>query len=85
MEKCRTVNRFTDVQGKGDSALPNSRNRLYVDKIVPNVGDTLRADELWIKVDGNMKYLFALARAKLKLKSGAFIRSVEIYLTILQK
>lgn len=32
----------------------------YVEKIVPNVGDTWRADELYIKVKGDMKYLFAL-------------------------
>jgi len=32
----------------------------YVEKIVPNVSDTWRADELYLKVKGNMKYLFAL-------------------------
>ncbi len=32
----------------------------YVETIEPNVGDTWRADELWIKVKGNMKYLFAM-------------------------
>lgn len=32
----------------------------YVDKLKPNVGDTWRADEVWIKFSGNMKYLFAL-------------------------
>jgi len=32
----------------------------YVEKIVPNVSDTWRADELCLKVKGNMKYLFAL-------------------------
>jgi transposase-like protein len=32
----------------------------YVDKITPNVGDTWRADELYVKVKGDMKYLFAL-------------------------
>jgi putative transposase len=32
----------------------------YLDKIKPNVSDTWRADELWLKVKGNMKYLFAL-------------------------
>ena len=32
----------------------------YVEKITPNVGDTWRADELYVKVKGNMKYLFAL-------------------------
>jgi len=32
----------------------------YVEKITPNVGDTWRADELYVKVKGDMKYLFAL-------------------------
>jgi len=32
----------------------------YIDKIIPNVSDTWRADELWLKVKGDMKYLFAL-------------------------
>jgi putative transposase len=32
----------------------------YIEKMTPNVGDTWRADEIWIKVRGNMKYLFAL-------------------------
>jgi len=32
----------------------------YVDKITPNVGDTWRADELYLKIKGDMKYLFAL-------------------------
>ena len=32
----------------------------YTEKIHPKVSDTWRADELWIKVKGNMKYLFAL-------------------------
>jgi putative transposase len=32
----------------------------YVDKIVPNVSDTWRADELYVKIAGDMKYLFAL-------------------------
>jgi putative transposase len=32
----------------------------YVEKFKPNVSDTWRADELWIKVKGDTKYLFAL-------------------------
>ena len=32
----------------------------YVEKIKPNVSDTWRADELYVKVKGNMKYLFAM-------------------------
>ncbi len=32
----------------------------YIDKLKPQVGDTWRADEVWVKFSGNMKYLFAL-------------------------
>lgn len=32
----------------------------YLDKIIPQVSDTWRADEVWVKVRGNLKYLFAL-------------------------
>jgi transposase-like protein len=32
----------------------------YVEKLTPNVSDTWRADELWLSVAGNMKYLFAI-------------------------
>jgi transposase-like protein len=34
--------------------------REYVEKIAPNVGDTWRADDLYVKVKDDMKYLFAL-------------------------
>lgn len=32
----------------------------YLDKIKPNVGDAWRTDELFVKVKGDMKYLYAL-------------------------
>lgn len=32
----------------------------YVDNIKPNVSQTWRADEVYVKIKGNMKYLFAL-------------------------
>jgi transposase-like protein len=32
----------------------------YVEQIVPNVSDTWRADELYVKIKGDMKYVFAL-------------------------
>ena len=32
----------------------------YVDNLTPDVGDTWRADEVWVKFSGDMKYLFAL-------------------------
>jgi putative transposase len=32
----------------------------YLENITPRVGDTWRADEVWVKVKGDKKYLFAL-------------------------
>jgi putative transposase len=32
----------------------------YLEKITPNVSDAWRTDELYLKVKGNMKYLYAL-------------------------
>jgi putative transposase len=32
----------------------------YLEKMKPNVSDTWRADELYVKIRGNMKYLFAM-------------------------
>jgi transposase-like protein len=32
----------------------------YVEKLQPQVSDTWRADEIWVKVKGDMKYVFAL-------------------------
>jgi len=32
----------------------------YLEKITPSVSDTWRADELWVKIKGDKKYLFAL-------------------------
>jgi putative transposase len=34
--------------------------KAYLEKITPNVADAWRADELYLKVRGNTKYLFAL-------------------------
>jgi transposase-like protein len=34
--------------------------RDYAEKITPNVSDTWRADEIYVKVRGDMKYLFAI-------------------------
>jgi putative transposase len=36
----------------------------YIDKIGPNLSSTWRADEVWIKVKGDLKYLFALMTMK---------------------
>lgn len=32
----------------------------YLNKITPQVGDTWRADEVWVKIRGELKYVFAL-------------------------
>ncbi len=32
----------------------------YLDQITPNVGDTWRTDEMYVKIRGNNKYLFAM-------------------------
>jgi putative transposase len=32
----------------------------YLENVVPNVSDTWRADELYVKIKGDMKYLFAV-------------------------
>ena len=32
----------------------------YLEQITPNVSDVWRTDELYLKVKGNMKYLYAL-------------------------
>ncbi|MGA2785279.1 MAG: DDE-type integrase/transposase/recombinase, partial [Candidatus Bathyarchaeia archaeon] len=32
----------------------------YLEKITPQVSDTWRADEMYLTIKGNMKYLYAL-------------------------
>jgi putative transposase len=32
----------------------------YIEKLKPNVGDTWRADEVWLKIKGDKKFLFAV-------------------------
>jgi len=32
----------------------------YLDRITPQVSDTWRADELWVNIKGNMKFVFAI-------------------------
>jgi transposase-like protein len=66
-ESYRNVQKFLKLQGvishvgvekwiKKYTALMNE----YLEKIKPNVSDTWRADELYVKVKGNMKYLFSM-------------------------
>ena len=47
----KTVYNWVDQYSKMTSA--------YLDGIVPRVGDWFRADEVWVKVAGQQKYLFA--------------------------
>ena len=42
----------------------------YLDKITPNVSDVWRADELFLKVKGNNKYLFAFMDDETTIDSG---------------
>ena len=67
-ESLRNVQKFLRLQGVKVShvailkwirkyvALMNQ----YLEKIKPNVSDTWRADELYVKIKGDVKYLFAL-------------------------
>jgi transposase-like protein len=67
-ESLRNVQKFLRLQGVKVSHTTVQRwihryvklMSSYLEKIKPNVSDTWRADELYIKIKGDMKYLFAL-------------------------
>jgi putative transposase len=67
-ESLRNVQKFLRLQGINVShvAVYKWINKYvalmqkYLEQIKPNVSDTWRADELFVKVKGNMKYLFAI-------------------------
>ncbi|MGP8125581.1 MAG: DDE-type integrase/transposase/recombinase [Nitrososphaerales archaeon] len=67
-ESLRSTQKFLRLQGVNVShqtihnwiARYVSLMKEYLDKITPQVSDTWRADELWVKVKGDMKYLFAM-------------------------
>ena len=67
-ESLRNVQKFLKLQGVSVShvsVLKWIRKYVklmneYLEKIKPNVSDTWRADELYVKIKGDMKYLFAL-------------------------
>ena len=67
-ESLRNVQKFLKLQGVSVShvsVLKWIRKYVklmneYLEKIKPNVSDTWRADELYVKINGNMKYLFAM-------------------------
>lgn len=67
-ESLRNVQQFLKLQGVNVSHATvynwikkyTGLMEKYLDKITPQVGDTWRADEVWVKVKGDKKYLFAL-------------------------
>jgi len=67
-ESLRNVQKFLKLQGVSVShvsVLKWIRKYVklmngYLEKIKPNVSDTWRADELYVKIKGDMKYLFAM-------------------------
>jgi putative transposase len=67
-ESLRNVQKFLKLQGVTVSHVAILKwiqkyvrlMKNYVENIKPNVSDTWRADEMYIKVAGNMKYLYAM-------------------------
>lgn len=67
-ESLRNVQRFIKLQGYKANHMTVYRwikkyvglMQRYLEKITPNVSDTWRTDELYLKVRGNTKYLYAL-------------------------
>lgn len=67
-ESLRNVTKFMRLQGVEVSHQTvynwirkyTNLMKSYLDKIVPRVGDVWRADEVYVKIKGDMKYLFAL-------------------------
>ncbi len=67
-ESLRNVQRFLALQGLKVSHVAVYKwirkyvglMEKYLEQLKPQVSDTWRADELWLKFSGNMKYLFAV-------------------------
>jgi transposase-like protein len=67
-ESLRNVQKFIKLQGVNISHQTvynwikkyTDLMKMHLDKIVPQVGDTWRADEVYTKIKGDKKYLFAL-------------------------
>jgi len=67
-ESLRGVQKFLRLQGVNVSHVTiykwikkyTNLMNTHLEKIVPQVGDAWRADEIWVKVKGDMKYVFAL-------------------------
>ncbi len=68
-ESLRNTQKFLALQGSKITSLQTIHNWItkyvglmerYLGQITPNVSDTWRADELYLKVRGNLKYLYAM-------------------------
>jgi putative transposase len=67
-ESLRNVQKFLRLQGVNISHVAVYKwirkyvglMEKYLDKITPQLSDSWRADELYVKIRGNMKYLFAM-------------------------
>ena len=67
-ESLRNVQKFLRLQGVNVSHVAIYKwiqkyvalMEKYLDEIQPQVSDTWRADEIYVKIKGNMKYLFAM-------------------------
>jgi transposase-like protein len=67
-ESLRNVQKFLRLQGVNVSHVAIYKwigkyvklMSRYLDKLTPSLSETWRADELWVKVKGDMKYLFAM-------------------------
>jgi len=67
-ESLRNVQRFLRLQGANVSHVSVYRwikkyvslMQKYLEQVKPKVSDTWRADEMWMKIKGNPKYLYAL-------------------------
>lgn len=67
-ESFRNVQKFLKLQGVNVSHVAilkwvkkyTSLMGQYLEQIKPNVSDTWRADEIYMKINGDMKYLFAM-------------------------
>ncbi|MCW4017377.1 MAG: IS6 family transposase [Candidatus Bathyarchaeota archaeon] len=67
-ESLRNVQKFLKLQGVQISHVAvlkwikkyTTLMTQYLSQIKPNVSDTWRADELYVKINGNLKYLFAM-------------------------
>ena len=67
-ESLRGVTKFLKLQGTNVSHVTvynwitkyTELMQKYIDRIVPNVGDAFHADEIYMKIKGDLKYLFAL-------------------------